>query len=75
MHKKKIEAPILSKTIAIQTKEGWLLLENLKYGSLSNAIRFSTEKDARQFLLDHGLDVKNHIIRDFTSSCQFLQLN
>ena len=59
---------------AIKSTNGWMLTNDLKYGSLSNAIRFNTVEEAKQFLVSNGLDLKTHKIEQYAHEFNFLNI-
>lgn len=46
------------------SRGNWFLTEKKTYGSLSSAVAFSSESEAREFLCKNELDPKNHCVED-----------
>ena len=71
---KKYECINTNNIFAIKSTNGWMLTNDLKYGSLSNAVRFNTPEEAKQFLVSNGLDLKTHKIEQYAREFNFLDI-
>lgn len=74
MKQKEPELPKSVRTFAILSSNGWFLLEDMTYGSLSLAVRFHTEADAIKFLADRDIDASLYSIENHIHLCEFLNL-